>query len=143
MTDTNPNESQEVQRLTARLTEMQKALIWIEANAAMDVFDYAEECEHRANHALNTMDVRDTTLYSLPKELANAQARVQELSLKLNAAQLVADRHDELLKAIPACPWHGENCLVYALKWIREMRAADGDEPEIETVRVRENTPVV
>ncbi len=85
----------------------------------------------------------------LQEQLANARARVHELAIELSAAQLVAAERDELLDAMPACPVCGlNNCFVYALKWIREMRAADGEEPPRADlplaigVRVRENAPV-
>ena len=48
--------------------------------------------------------------------------RVEELKKELKIVEKLLETREEVLKAIPACPVHGSECVPHAIEWIEQVK---------------------
>jgi len=55
-----------------------------------------------------------------------AQMSSMELKFLLELTEKRLEQTERLLKAIPPCPVHGDDCIPHALEWIENAKVVNG-----------------
>src|SRR3954467_3490400 len=70
-----------------------------------------------------TEKVRDVRTLHMDQMLKGAQTRNRELVEEVRISDRLLDDRNRLLKLIPPCPEHGDECIPHAIDWVMDMKA--------------------
>lgn len=94
---------------------------WIEACSWLNVkADYSTSGTQKnfARVIRNGMVAKDAELTAL-----RAQVTMLEAEIEVDNKLLLS--RDNLLKSIPECPEHGDQCIPHAMEWVEKMKALE------------------
>jgi len=67
-------------------------------------------------------------IHELNATIEALRARVAELEAEVAIDDKLLNARDNLLKSIPECPEHGNQCIPHAMEWVEKMKAREADE---------------
>lgn len=55
------------------------------------------------------------------EEILKLQQKIKDLEEELSIIEKLLEERNKLLTTIPACPLHGNECVPFAIDWVKEM----------------------